>query len=176
MDPFVAEIRIFPFNFAPKGWAFCDGQLLPISQNTALFSLLGTTYGGDGKSTFALPNLQGGAAMHPGQGPGLSLYDLGQQGGAEFVTLLQSEMPAHQHNIGMATSTNGNSLTPVGSAWATTPSGRGLLFVYNPGPPTGKMLADSILPAGGSLPHNNMQPYLTLNFCIALQGVFPARP
>jgi len=176
MDPFVAEIRIFPFNFAPKGWAFCDGQLLPISQNTALFSLLGTTYGGDGKSTFALPDLQGSAAMHPGQGPGLSLYDLGQTGGTQFVTLLQSEMPAHQHNVGMATTANGNSLTPVGSTWATTPSGRGFLFVYHPGPPTAKMLADSILPAGGSLPHNNMQPYLTLNFCIALQGVFPARP
>jgi microcystin-dependent protein len=175
-DPFVAEIRIFPFNFAPKGWAFCDGQLLPISQNTALFSLLGTTYGGDGKSTFALPDLQGSAAMHPGQGQGLSLYDLGQTGGSEFVTLLQSEMPAHQHNVGMANTASGNSLTPVASTWATTPSGRGLLFVYHSGPPTAKMLADTILPAGGSLPHNNMQPYLTLNFCIALQGVFPARP
>src|SRR5689334_18576005 len=137
-DPFVAEIRIFPFNFPPKGWAFCDGQILPISQNTALFSLLGTTYGGDGKSTFALPALQGSAAMHPGQGPGLSLYDLGQTGGSQFVTLLQSEMPAHQHNVGMANVANGNSLTPVGSTWATTPSGRGLLFVYHPGPPTAK--------------------------------------
>jgi microcystin-dependent protein len=175
-DPFVAEIRIFPFNFAPKGWAFCDGQLLPISQNTALFSLLGTTYGGDGKSTFALPDLQGSSPMHPGQGQGLSLYDLGQTGGSEFVTLLQTEMPVHQHNVGMANTTTGNSLTPVGSTWATTPSGRGLLFVYHSGPPTAKMLADTILPAGGSLPHNNMQPYLTLNFCIALQGVFPARP
>ena len=175
-DPFVAEIRIFPFNFAPKGWAFCDGQLLPISQNTALFSLLGTTYGGDGKSTFALPDLQGSSPMHPGQGQGLSLYDLGQTGGSEFVTLLQSEMAAHQHNVGMANTASGNSLTPVASTWATTPSGRGLLFVYHSGPPTAKMLADSILPAGASLPHNNMQPYLTLNFCIALQGVFPARP
>ena len=114
--------------------------------------------------------------MHPGQGQGLSLYDLGQTGGSQFVTLLQSEMPAHQHNVGMANASNGNSLTPIGSTWATTPSGRGLLFVYHPGPPTAKMLADSILPAGGSLPHNNMQPYLTLSFCIALQGVFPARP
>jgi microcystin-dependent protein len=174
-DPFVAEIRIFPFNFAPKGWAFCDGQLLPLSQNTALFSLLGTTYGGDGKSTFALPNMQGNAPMHPGQGPGLSLYDLGQQGGSEFVTLLTSEMPAHQHNVGMANANNGDSLTPVACTWAQSPSGRGSLFVYHPGPPTAKMLADSILPAGGSLPHNNMQPYLTLNFCIALQGVFPPR-
>src|SRR4026207_563807 len=99
MDPFVAEIRIFPFNFAPKGWAFCDGQLLPLSQNTALFSLLGTTYGGDGKSTFALPNLQGNCPMHPGQGPGLSLHDLGEMGGSETVTLLESEIPSHSHAL-----------------------------------------------------------------------------
>src|SRR5947207_4856833 len=96
-DPFVAEIRIFPFNFAPKGWAFCDGQLLPLSQNTALFSLLGTTYGGDGKSNFALPDCQGNAVMHPGQGPGLSLHDLGEMGGSETVTLLESEIPGHSH-------------------------------------------------------------------------------
>src|SRR5690349_5879785 len=140
-NPFLAEIRMFAGNFAPRGWALCDGQILPISQNTALFSLLGTTYGGDGKSTFALPNLQGSAALHPGQGPGLSLYDLGQTGGVEFVTLLQSEMPVHQHNVGMANVANGNSLTPVASTWATTPSGRGFLFVYNSGPPTDKMLA-----------------------------------
>src|SRR5215217_2358507 len=99
MDPFVAEIRIFPFNFAPKGWAFCDGQLLPISQNTALFSLLGTTYGGDGKSTFALPDLQGDAPMHPGQGSGLSLHDLGESGGSETVTLISNEMPLHNHSL-----------------------------------------------------------------------------
>src|SRR5262249_31121359 len=97
MDPFVAEIRIFPSNFAPKGWAFCDGQILPLSQNTALFSLLGTTYGGDGKSTFALPNMQGNAPMHPGQGPGLSLHDLGETGGSKTVTLLESEIPSHAH-------------------------------------------------------------------------------
>ncbi len=96
-DPFVAEIRIFPFNFAPKGWAFCNGQLLPLSQNTALFSLLGTTYGGDGKTNFALPNLQGNAPMHPGQGPGLSLHDLGETGGSDTVTLLECEIPAHTH-------------------------------------------------------------------------------
>src|SRR5215216_1772543 len=105
-DPFVAEIRIFPFNFAPKGWAWCDGQLLPLSQNTALFSLLGTTYGGDGKSTFALPDLQGRAPMHPGQGPGLSLHDLGETGGSETVTLLESEIPAHSHGL-IATVENG---------------------------------------------------------------------
>ena len=98
-DPFVAEIRIFPFNFAPKGWAWCDGQLLPLSQNTALFSLLGTTYGGNGKSNFALPDMQGNAAMHPGQGPGLSLHDLGEMSGSQFVTLLESEIPAHSHGV-----------------------------------------------------------------------------
>src|ERR1700704_3068518 len=102
-DPFVAEIRIFPFNFAPTGWAFCNGQILPISQNTALFSLLGTTYGGNGQSTFALPNMQGNAPMHPGQGPGLSLHDLGETGGEQFVTLLQSEIPSHSHSVGAQT-------------------------------------------------------------------------
>src|SRR5438093_683523 len=103
-NPFVAEIRIFPFNFAPKGWAFCDGQLMPITQNTALFSLLGTTYGGDGKSTFALPDMQGNAPMHPGQGPGLSLHDLGETGGTEFVTLLESEIPSHTHAVSVSLS------------------------------------------------------------------------
>ena len=112
-DPFVAEIRIFPFNFAPKGWAWCDGQLLPISQNTALFSLLGTTYGGNGKSNFALPNLQGSAPMHPGQGPGLSLHDLGETGGSETVSLLESEIPAHSHTIS-ASKRSGVSRTPDG--------------------------------------------------------------
>ncbi|HJU61867.1 MAG TPA: tail fiber protein [Candidatus Binatia bacterium] len=175
-DPFVAEIRIFPFNFAPKGWAFCDGQILPISQNTALFSLLGTTYGGDGKSTFALPDLQGSVPIHPGQGPGLSLYDLGQTGGTESVTLIQSEIPFHTHIVGRAFSGNGDTGSPVNNTWSSVPSGRGFLNTYHTGPPTAKMLATLIQPAGGGLPHTNMQPYLTLNFCIALQGVFPARP
>jgi microcystin-dependent protein len=175
-DPFVAEIRIFPFNFAPKGWAFCNGQLLPISQNTALFSLLGTTYGGDGKSTFALPDLQGSAPMHPGQGQGLSLRDLGQIGGTESVTLLQSEMPVHAHGVGRASTASGDSILPQGSVWAQAAAGRGAAALYIAGPPTGKVNQFSLAPTGGSLPHNNMQPYLTLNFCIALQGVFPARP
>jgi microcystin-dependent protein len=172
-DPFVAEIRIFPFNFAPKGWAFCDGQILPISQNTALFSLLGTTYGGDGKSTFALPNLQGSAAMHPGQGQGLSLRDLGEIGGVETVTLLQTEIPVHTHvlqaNSDFATLQAGDpartfARSQNGNAYAA--SGQNVVT----------MAPQMLAPAGGSLPHNNMQPYLTLNFCIALQGVFPARP
>jgi microcystin-dependent protein len=174
-DPFVAEIRIFPFNFPPKGWAFCDGQILPISQNTALFSLLGTTYGGNGQSTFALPDLQGSAPMHPGQGPGLSLHDLGETGGSENVTLLTSEMPLHPHTVGRASDQPADSVTPVATVWALGGSVRAVVNLYNPGPPTAAMKSDVIQPTGGSLPHNNMQPYLTLNFCIALQGVFPPR-
>ena len=175
-DPFVAEIRIFPFTFAPTGWAFCDGQLMPISQNTALFSLLGTTYGGDGKSTFALPDLQGSAPMHPGQGQGLSLRDLGQIGGSETVTLLQSEMPAHAHGVGRARAEAGDSQFPGNAVWAMAGAGRGAAALYIAGPATGKVDQFSLAPTGGGLPHNNMQPYLTLNFCIALQGVFPQRP
>src|SRR5246500_2564083 len=114
-DQFLGEIRQFGFNFAPKGWAMCNGQLLPLSQNTALFSLLGTTYGGDGKSTFALPNLQGDVPMHPGQGPGLSLHDLGETGGTETVTLLQSEMPAHTHAVGAQTNRLGDVAAPAGT-------------------------------------------------------------
>ena len=175
-DPFVAEIRIFPFNFAPKGWAFCAGQLLPISQNTALFSLLGTTYGGDGKSTFGLPDMQGNAPMHPGQGPGLSLHDLGEESGVQFVTLISTEMPIHAHGIGRAKGDGGDSTLPANCVWAQSGFGRGAAALYHEKPATGKINNFSLTPTGGSLPHNNMQPYLTLNFCIALQGVFPARP
>jgi len=173
-DPFVAEIRIFPFNFAPTGWAFCNGQLMPISQNTALFSLLGTTYGGDGKSTFALPNMVNNAPMHPGQGPGLSLYDLGQEGGVESITLLQSEMPIHAHAVGRASIAAGDAITPASAVWAQSGAGRGGAALYAT-PATGKVNLNSLLVTGGGLPHNNMQPYLTLSFCIALQGVFPPR-
>ena len=172
MDPFVAEIRIFPFNFAPKGWAFCDGQILPLSQNTALFSLLGTTYGGDGNSNFALPDMQGSAPMHPGQAPGLSLHDLGEMGGSETVTLLESEMPAHSHSL-MAQTGTGTKSTPANNSFARVSGATPYL------PPAGAALApmsdQAIAPAGGDQPHNNMMPYLTLNFCIALQGVFPPR-
>ncbi len=169
-DPFVAEIRIFPFNFAPKGWAWCNGQLLPISQNTALFSLLGTTYGGDGKSTFALPNLQGSAAMHPGQGQGLTLRDLGEVGGSETVALQTSEMPAHTHALS-STNEDGNNISPGGRYF-----GRGNALYRNPSSQTLVPMAPQMLaPTGGDLPHNNMQPYLTMSFCIALQGVFPPR-
>jgi microcystin-dependent protein len=173
MDPFVAEIRIFPFNFPPKGWAFCDGQLMPISQNTALFSLLGTTYGGDGKSTFALPNMQGNVPMHPGQGPGLSLHDLGETSGSETVTLLQSEMPAHSHSL-MASSTSSSKPNPSGNALARVQSGA-TPYVPSAGAPLVNFAGAALSPAGGGQPHNNMQPYLTLSFCIALQGVFPPR-
>jgi microcystin-dependent protein len=174
MDPFVAEIRIYPFNFAPKGWAFCDGQLIPISQNTALFSLLGTTYGGDGKSTFALPDMQGNAPMHAGQGPGLSLRDLGETGGEQSVTLLQTEMPAHSHGV-QGVASPASLATPAGNAWASSPRGRPT--AYTPSVPANnvQMSAFGTSVSGGSLPHNNMMPYLGLNFCIALQGVFPPR-
>jgi microcystin-dependent protein len=171
-DPFVAEIRIFPFNFAPKSWAFCDGQLLPISQNTALFSLLGTVYGGDGKSNFALPNLQGSTPMQQGQGPGLSLRDLGEIGGEETVTLLDSEMPSHNH--GVKADGVGTLPGPGGNAWGSgLKTGPSLYQASNaanvPMNPTALSLA------GGNQPHNNLMPFLTLNFCICLVGIFPPR-
>jgi microcystin-dependent protein len=172
MDPFVAECRIFPFNFAPKGWAFCDGQILPLSQNTALFSLLGTTYGGDGKSNFALPNMQGNAVMHPGQGPGLSLHDLGETGGSDTVSLLESEIPSHAHSI--LSNINPSNLaapSPARSFARAAPGQAYTSTISNIVQFSGNAMA----PAGGDQPHNNMQPYLTLNFCIALQGVFPPR-
>ncbi len=171
-DPFVAEIRIFPFNFAPKGWAFCNGQILPLSQNTALFSLLGTTYGGDGKSNFALPNLQGSAPMHPGQGPGLSLHDLGEMGGSDTVTLLRSETPAHNHPVAAQNVPLGSTAIPSGNVLTRPASGN----LYDTTSPALVAMSDQALgPAGGNAPHNNMMPYLTLYFCIALQGVYPPR-
>lgn len=169
-DPFVAEIRIFCFNFAPKGWAWCNGQLLPLSQNTALFSLLGTTYGGDGKSTFALPDLEGRAPMHPGQGPGLSLHDLGETGGSETVTLLESEIPSHSHSFNCK-NTDSNSQGPEGNEFA---GGIGVALYAAPGP-IESMAPEMLAPAGGDQPHNNMMPYVTYYFNIALQGVFPPR-
>jgi microcystin-dependent protein len=177
-DPFVAEIRILPFFFAPKGWAFCNGQLMPISQNTALFSLLGTTYGGDGKSTFALPNLQGMAPLHAGQGPGLSLWDLGQFEGSDTVTLLESEIPIHSHALNAQTQ-NATTNQPAGAILAAghfggAQGGAVNLYLTSSSPQT-LMNPNAIAPAGGDQPHNNLMPYLTLNFCIALQGVFPPR-
>jgi len=174
-NPFLAEIRIFGGNFAPKGWALCDGQLLVISQNTALFSLLGTTYGGDGKSSFALPNLQGCAPMQAGQGPGLSLRDLGETGGEQTVTLLQTEMPSHSHTVQCDSSNGGSLNAPANNTWADL--GRGRSAAYGPSVPASNVqmnpFGTSI--AGGNLAHNNMPPFLGLTFIIALQGVFPAR-
>jgi microcystin-dependent protein len=172
-DPFVAEIRIFPFNFAPKGWAWCDGQLLPLAQNTALFSLLGTTYGGNGKSNFALPDLQGRAPMHPGQGPGLSLHDLGEIGGSETVSLLESEIPSHTHTAGAQIIPLGSVAVPTGATLGRPASGN--LYDTAASPPLVAMDPNALAPAGGDQPHNNMQPYLTFYFNIAMQGVFPPR-
>ena len=172
-DPFVAEIRMFPFNFAPRGWAWCNGQLMPISQNTALFSLLGTTYGGDGKSTFGLPDMAGNAPMQPGQGPGLSLHDLGEIGGSDFVTLLDSEMPIHTHQM-MSAPANfpANSNVPTGNAMGK--SSQGNVYVADTAP-AAQMNIGMLTLSGGSQPHNNLMPYLTIYFAIALQGIFPPR-
>jgi microcystin-dependent protein len=170
-DPFVAEIRIFPFNFAPTGWAFCNGQLMPISQNTALFSLLGTTYGGDGKSTFALPNMQGNAPMHPGQGPGHSLHDLGEMSGSETVTLLVSEIPAHSHQLMAWAQDPADRFDPTGASLCRSNNGQ----AWGAANSLVSCSPNALAPAGGDQPHNNMMPFLTFNFNIALQGVFPPR-
>ncbi|MDX6479109.1 MAG: hypothetical protein QOG29_1696 [Gaiellaceae bacterium] len=172
-DPFVAEIRIFPFNFAPKGWAWCNGQLLPISQNTALFSLLGTFYGGDGKSTFALPNLQGSVPVHVGgnqPGPGLSTYDLGETGGTDTVTLLASESPAHTHSVNAQTIDQGDNRIPS----PTLNLGNTQIY-SNASSATAQMDPTAVSIFGGGQPHNNLMPYLTLYYNIALQGVYPPR-
>ena len=173
-DPFVAEIRIFPFNFAPQGWAWCDGQLLPLSQNVALFSLLGTTYGGNGMSNFALPDLQGRAPMHPGWGPGLSLHDLGETGGSETVSLLESEIPSHAHALNVRTTPAANVSTPSSSVILGRSLG-GNAYQSAGAAPQVTMSDQALAPAGGDQPHNNLMPYLTFYFCIALQGVFPPR-
>lgn len=170
--PFLAEIRIFGFNFAPTGWAFCNGQIMPIAQNTALFSLIGTFYGGNGTTNFGLPNLQASTPLSTGQGPGLTPRDLGESGGVSTVTLLQSEMPAHTHmavasgaagRADRANAFNNLLANPADATYANA----GANAIMN-----GSMVGVS----GGNLPHNNMQPYLTLNFCIALSGVYPSRP
>lgn len=172
-SPFVAEIRIFTGNFAPKGWATCDGQLLPISQNTALFSLLGTMYGGDGKSNFALPNLQGSAPLQQGQGPGLSLRVQGEIGGEQNVTLLPTEMPAHAHTAMAAAGTG--LADPANNVWASGAKGFGNVYSPSVNASNVQMSPFATSIAGGNQPHNNMMPYLGLTFIIALQGVFPPR-
>lgn len=167
-DPFIGEIRMFGGNFAPRGWAFCNGQILPIAQNTALFSLLGTTYGGNGQTTFALPNLQGRMPMHAGQGPGLSPRALGQSLGEVAHTLTVSELPAHTHELrGAGSASTG---TPsAGVALGTGPR------VYRSAPANTVGMTTPLSMSGGSQPHQNRSPYLGLSFIIALQGIFPAR-
>lgn len=170
-EPFVAEIRIFAGNFAPRGWAFCNGQLLPIAQNTALFSLIGTTYGGDGRTTTALPNLQGRAPMHPGRGPGLTDRRLGQRGGTEEVTLSEAEMTNHRHSL-RARNAPASANTPTTD---TSLARSALGFAYKTAATDVSLADDSLLPEGGGQAHNNMQPYLAINFIIALTGLYPSR-
>ena len=171
-SPFLGEIRMFGGNFAPRGWAFCNGQIMPISQNTALFSLLGTTYGGNGTSTFALPNLQSRVPVHWGTGAGLSSYVIGQQAGQENVTLLQSQMPAHTHLLNAVTS-GGNQASPTGNLPAVESTGTSLNYSSDPANTT--MNPAAVANAGQSLPVPVVQPYLAVSFIIALVGIFPSR-
>ena len=178
--PFVAEVKMFAGNFAPTGYALCNGQLLPISQNTALFSLLGTMYGGDGKSTFALPDLQGSIPLQQGQGNGLQLWDQGEIQGSDFETLIQSEMPAHNHFMQAKSTAAGGTNVAAGSvpalgAWVSGTQS-GVIQQYSVNAPNAQMSPTALTLYGGSLPHNNLMPYLTITYIIALQGVFPARP
>jgi microcystin-dependent protein len=170
-EPFLGEIRMFGFNFAPVNWALCAGQLMSISQNTALFALLGTMYGGDGVTTFALPDLRGRVPLGVGQGPGLSNYNQGQQGGEENHTLITQEMPQHTHQV--SASQASDATTPLNNFLGD--DSRNPVNVYNTTSDGTLMNARMLSVAGGSLPHNNMQPYLCINFCIALQGIFPSR-
>ena len=174
-EPFIAEIRIFGGNFAPRGWAFCDGQLLPISQNTALFSLIGTTYGGDGRTTTGLPNLQGRAPMHPGRGPGLTARRLGQNLGIETVTLSEVQIPTHKHTAkaDRSSSNPGGPTEDARSTFGRTGGGDG--YQTNITDNLINLASETLSTTGGGQGHNNMQPYLTLNFIIALVGVFPSR-
>jgi microcystin-dependent protein len=164
-EPFLAEVRIWALNFPPRGWAFCDGQLLDIAQNTALFSLLGTTYGGDGRTNFGLPNLKGRAPMHAGNGPGLTSRRLGDKSGSETVTLSDAQMPAHNHAF-QADEEDIDGTGPVGNYLATGNQN------YDGSANT--TMADVLPPVGGGQPHNNLQPYLVLNFTIALLGLYPS--
>lgn len=173
-EPFIGQIVMFGGNFAPRGWALCDGQLLPISQYSALFSILGTTYGGDGRTTFALPDLRGRVSIHAGDGPGLSDYSLGQKGGAETNTLTTSNLPAHSHSLAIYDS-EGDSNAGSGKTLAGTGGGVPPTGTWTSSPPDATASTRSIGNTGGGLPVGNIQPYLTVNYIIALQGVFPSR-
>jgi len=171
-DCFLGEVRMFAGNFAPRNWAYCDGQLLPISQNTALFSLLGTIYGGDGRTTFALPDFRGRVSMHPGHGPGLSSYNLGAKGGQETVTLTTSQMPSHSHSVSTVTSTGrANTDTPVNTIPA---QGDNLSYTTETSSNTMTSVSNSGL-SGGSQSHENRPPYLTVNYIICTAGTYPSR-
>ncbi|MGY3090569.1 microcystin-dependent protein [Hymenobacter sp. UYAg731] len=179
MDPFVGEIRAVGFNFAPRGWALCQGQLLAISQNTALFSLLGTNYGGDGRTTFGLPDLRSRLIVQPGQGPGLSNYVLGQLSGSESVVLTANQMPAHTHTLSGVT-VNANSAAGTAAAPAGNVLGSNANVQHYAASPDAQMAASSVsgttTPAGSGNPHANTMPSLGLNYVIALQGIYPPRP
>ena len=175
MDPFVAEIRIFPFNFAPKGWAFCDGQILPLSQNTALFSLLGTTYGGNGQTTFALPDLRGRVPNNQGQGPGLSNYDLGQSAGSENETLIASNIPPVPVTITVNANADSTSSKPANNFPAGLSNGNGYNNASDNSTHWNTNAITGLTGGGGPQPFSILQPYLTINFCIALEGIFPSR-
>lgn len=173
-EPFIGQIQMVGFNFPPRGWANCDGQLLAISSNTALFSLLGTMYGGDGRTTFALPDLRGRVAIHIGNGPGLSNYSQGQKGGAEFVTLSVNQMPSHSHNARLrGTDDRGDQATPGGNSLAS----KSRTNIYSSSAPDVDLVADSVqlTNSGGSQAHENRMPYLGVRHVIALQGIFPSR-
>jgi microcystin-dependent protein len=174
-DQWVGEIRAVGFNFAPQGWALCNGQILPISQNTALFSLLGIFYGGDGRTTFALPNLQATIPLGMGQGPGLSSYQVGETLGTSSVTLVETQLPAHNH-VANALGGQGNADSPQNAVWAESRTGRVADQVYaSPPAGLGQLAPTALSLDGGGQPHNNLPPYLVVNFIIALQGIFPAR-
>jgi microcystin-dependent protein len=175
MEPFLGQICLFGFNFAPRGWALCNGQLMSIAQNTALFSLLGTTYGGDGNTTFALPNLQGRVPIHQGAGPGLSPRNIGEMSGWESITLTHNEMPAHNHPFGVS-SQDGTSSPMAGTVLAKSTDANGdTINGFVSGTPDIYLSSQSIFPAGNNFPHENMQPYLVVNYCIATEGIFPSR-
>jgi|SRR5262245_2685717 len=178
-EPFLGQIATFGFNFAPRGWATCDGQILAISTNTALFSLLGTTYGGNGQTTFGLPDLRGRVPVHQGNGPGLSPYTIGEVTGTENVTLIQTQIPAHNHLAVSAVSAAASSLAPTDSTDGTVLVGGTQTNIFTATPDATKMNAGmvttTVQPSGGSQPHANLQPLLCINFCIALEGIFPSR-